>query len=392
MSRAFLLVLDSFGIGAAPDADRFGDDGADTLGHIVRDLGRPLQVPHLTGLGLRQAAQAAAGTGPLAVEGVVGQWGYGVERSKGKDTQSGHWEIAGAPVTFEWGYFPDTIPTFPKNLTDALIGRCGLPGLLGNKHASGTEIIADLGEQHMRTRKPIIYASADSVIQIAAHEESFGLERLYEVCQAARELSLPLNIGRVIARPFIGTNRRDFARTANRKDYAVPPAEPTLLDRLSRTGREVTSVGKIGDIFAHSGTGREIKASGNMALFNATLEAMKALSEGGLVMTNFVDFDTLYGHRRNVQGYAAALEAFDSRLPETMAILNPHDLLILTADHGCDPTFKGSDHTRECVPILSYSPGMRPGSIGRRDSFADIGQTIARHLAIAPLAHGTAWN
>jgi phosphopentomutase len=392
MSRAFLLVLDSFGIGAAPDADRFGDDGADTLGHIVRDLGRPLQVPHLTGLGLRQAAQAAAGTGPLAVEGVVGQWGYGVERSKGKDTQSGHWEIAGAPVTFEWGYFPDTIPTFPKNLTDALIGRCGLPGLLGNKHASGTEIIADLGDQHMRTRKPIIYASADSVIQIAAHEESFGLERLYEVCQAARELSLPLNIGRVIARPFIGTNRRDFARTANRKDYAVPPAEPTLLDRLSRTGREVTSVGKIGDIFAHSGTGREIKASGNMALFNATLEAMKALSEGGLVMTNFVDFDTLYGHRRNVQGYAAALEAFDSRLPETMAILNPHDLLILTADHGCDPTFKGSDHTRECVPILSYSPGMRPGSIGRRDSFADIGQTIARHLAIAPLAHGTAWN
>jgi phosphopentomutase len=392
MSRAFLLVLDSFGIGAAPDADRFGDDGADTLGHIVRDLGRPLQVPHLTGLGLRQAAQAAAGTGPLAVEGVVGQWGYGVERSKGKDTQSGHWEIAGAPVTFEWGYFPDTIPTFPKNLTDALIGRCGLPGLLGNKHASGTEIIADLGEQHMRTRKPIIYASADSVIQIAAHEESFGLERLYEVCQAARELSLPLNIGRVIARPFIGTNRRDFARTANRKDYAVPPAEPTLLDRLSRTGREVTSVGKIGDIFAHSGTGREIKASGNMALFNATLEAMKALSEGGLVMTNFVDFDTLYGHRRNVQGYAAALEAFDSRLPETMAILKPHDLLILTADHGCDPTFKGSDHTRECVPILSYSPGMRPGSIGRRDSFADIGQTIARHLAIAPLAHGTAWN
>jgi len=391
MSRAFLLVLDSFGIGAAPDADRFGDAGADTLGHIVRELGRPLHIPHMTRLGLGQAAQAAAGAEALDVEETAGQWGYGVERSKGKDTQSGHWEIAGAPVTFEWGYFPHTIPAFPKSLTDALIQRCGLPGLLGNKHASGTEIIADLGEQHMRTRKPIIYTSADSVIQIAAHEESFGLERLYEVCQRARELSLPLNIGRVIARPFVGTGRGDFLRTANRKDYAVPPPEPTLLDRLSATGREVISVGKIGDIFAHQGTGREIKASGNTALFHATLVAMNALSEGGLVMTNFVDFDTLYGHRRNVEGYATALEAFDALLPEAIALLKPHDLLILTADHGCDPTFKGSDHTRECVPILCYTPGGACGSIGRRDGFADIGQTVARHLGIAPLAHGTAW-
>jgi phosphopentomutase len=393
MSRAFLFVLDSFGIGGAPDADRFGDEGADTLGHIARDLGRPLELPNLARLGLANAAEAASGSLPIAIPNhLAGQWGYGIEQSNGKDTPSGHWEIAGVPVMFDWGYFPRTIPAFPRDLTDALIARAALPGLLGNKHASGTDIIAELGEEHMRTGKPIIYTSADSVIQIAAHEERFGLERLYEVCKIARELSLPLNIGRVIARPFVGVGAQDFARTGNRKDYSVLPPEPTLLDRLSNAGREVLSVGKIGDIYAHSGTGREIKTSGNMALFDATLEAMPTLPEGGLVMTNFVDFDTLYGHRRDVQGYATALEAFDSRLPETLALLGAGDLLIITADHGCDPTWHGSDHTRECVPILSYGEHLKPGSFGRRDSFADIGQTIARHLGIPPLAHGTAWN
>jgi phosphopentomutase len=392
MSRAFLFVLDSCGIGAAPDADRFGDTGANTLGHIVRDLGRPLELPNLVRLGLSHAAQAASGMTYLPLNRPVGQWGYGVERSKGKDTPSGHWEIAGVPVMFEWGYFPHTVPAFPKDLTDKLIARCNLPGLLGNKHASGTEIIAELGEEHMRTGQPIIYTSADSVIQIAAHEQSFGLDRLYELCKVARELSLPLSIGRVIARPFIGTDSGNFTRTGNRKDYSVLPPEPTLLDRLSLAGREVISVGKIGDIYAHSGTGREVKATGNMALFDATLKAMKVLSDGGLVMTNFVDFDMLYGHRRDVPGYAAALKAFDARLPEMLALVRPGDLLVLTADHGCDPTWVGSDHTRECVPILCYSPEITSGTIGRRDSFADIGQTVARHLGIAPLAHGTAWN
>ena len=393
MSRAFLFVLDSFGIGGAPDADRFGDEGADTLGHIARDLGRPLELPNLARLGLANAAEAASGSLPIAIPNhLAGQWGYGIEQSNGKDTPSGHWEIAGVPVMFDWGYFPRTIPAFPRDLTDALIERAALPGLLGNKHASGTDIIAELGEEHMRTGKPIIYTSADSVIQIAAHEERFGLERLYEVCKIARELSLPLNIGRVIARPFVGVGAQNFARTGNRKDYSVLPPEPTLLDRLSNAGREVLSVGKIGDIYAHSGTGREIKTSGNMALLDATLEAMSTLPEGGLVMTNFVDFDTLYGHRRDVQGYAAALEAFDSRLPETLALLGTGDILIITADHGCDPTWHGSDHTRECVPILSYGEHLIPGSFGRRESFADIGQTIARHLGIPPLAHGTAWN
>ncbi|MFL5258178.1 MAG: phosphopentomutase [Hyphomicrobiales bacterium] len=390
MTRAFLFVLDSFGIGGAPDAARFGDDGADTLGHIMDALGRPLQLPNLARLGLFHAAAAVRGLAPPE-RNAEAQWGYGVEQSKGKDTPSGHWEIAGVPVMFDWGYFPHTVPAFPKELTDALLSRCGLPGLLGQKHASGTEIIAELGEEHCRSGKPIIYTSADSVIQIAAHEESFGLERLYEVCKTARELSLPLNIGRVIARPFIGASSRDFTRTGNRKDYSVLPPEPTLLDRLSAEGRDVISVGKIGDIYAHSGTGREVKANGNMALFDASLAAIKALSDGGLVMTNFVDFDMVYGHRRDVEGYAAAHEAFDARLPQALQLVAPGDLLVITADHGCDPTWKGTDHTRECVPILAYSGRRSSGPIGRR-SFADIGQTIARHLAIAPLAHGTAWS
>jgi len=214
---------------------------------------------------------------------------------------------------------------------------------------------------------------------------------LYEVCQVARDLSYDLNIGRVIARPFVGADARDFTRTGNRKDYSILPPAPTLLDRLTTAGREVISIGKIGDIYAHSGTGTEIKAVGNDALFEATLKAMPALKEGGLLITNFVDFDMLYGHRRDPKGYGAALEAFDEQLPQALDRLEAGDLLIITADHGCDPTWRGSDHTRECVPILSFAPGLKPGSFGRRDSFADIGQTIAKHLAIAPLEHGRPW-
>jgi phosphopentomutase len=392
MSRAFLFILDSVGIGGAPDAERFGDAGANTIGHIAERV--PLALPNLTALGLAESAAAASGTWPrgLAKPALRGRWGYAVERSNGKDTPSGHWEIAGAPVTFDWGYLPHTVPALPKTLTDALIARCALPGLLGNKHASGTEIIVDLGEEHRTSGKPIIYTSADSVIQIAAHEESFGLERLLDVCRVARELSLPLKIGRVIARPFLGTNRHDFTRTANRRDFSIPPPESTLLDRLGAIGRAVISVGKIGDIFAHSGTGREIKAAGNDALFDATLNAMDALSDGGLLLVNFVDFDMQYGHRRDVEGYARALEAFDRRLPEAIAKLKTGDLLIITADHGCDPTWRGTDHTRECVPVLVYSPDGAAGSVGRRESFADIGQSIARHLGIPPLAHGVAWQ
>jgi phosphopentomutase len=391
MSRAFLIILDSFGIGGAPDAARFGDEGANTLGHIAAKV--PLDLPIMSALGLAEAAEAASGKRPhgLASTGLKGRWGYAVEQSNGKDTPSGHWEIAGVPVRFDWGYFPHTIPCFPAFLTDALVERCRLPGLLGNNHASGTVIIEELGEEHMRSGKPIVYTSADSVIQIAAHEESFGLKRLYDVCEVARELSLPLNIGRVIARPFIGKDAKSFTRTGNRKDYSVLPPAPTLLDVLSKAGREVASIGKIGDIFAHSGTGREVKASGNAAIGDACNAEMPRLKDGGLLMANFVDFDMLYGHRRDPSGYARALEAFDAGLPRLMSHLRSGDLMILTADHGCDPTWKGTDHTRECVPVLSYMPGAGAGTIGRRDSFADIGQTIATHLGVSPLAEGKSW-
>ncbi|HET7717504.1 MAG TPA: phosphopentomutase [Bauldia sp.] len=402
MTRAVIVVLDSVGVGAAEDAAAFGDSGADTLGHIAeacaagrgdRDGLRsgPLHLPNLDRLGLGAAAEASRGR-PLPDLGHPGPpegwWGYGVEVSKGKDTPSGHWEIAGVPVPFAWAYFPDTIPTFPKELTDALIREAKLPGILGNKHASGTEIIAELGEEHVRTGKPICYTSADSVFQIAAHETAFGLDRLYEVCEIARRLVDPLNIGRVIARPFVGNDRGDFARTANRRDYAVPPPEPTLLDRAVAAGRRVIAIGKIGDIFAHRGISEVVKAPNDNALFDALLAALDTASDGDLVFANFVDFDTLYGHRRDVAGYAAALEAFDRRLPELIARLRPGDLVVVTADHGNDPTFRGTDHTREHVPIVAFGPGLGGGSAGRRDTFADIGETVAAHLGLAPGRHG----
>ena len=389
MSRVFLFVLDSVGIGGAPDAEKFGDSGASTFGHIAEKV--PLHVPNMASLGLGHATELTSGKNPLGPTDIIGQWGCAEEISHGKDTPSGHWEIAGVPVLFDWGYFPQTIPTFPQSLIDEIIARGNLPGFLGNKHASGTDIIAELGEDHMRSGKPIIYTSADSVIQIAAHEHSFGLERLYDICKIARELSYKLNIGRVIARPFIGADAKNFTRTGNRKDYTVLPPSPTLLDILTKAFRDIITIGKIGDIYAHSGTGREVKASGNAALFDATLNEMPNLKDGGLLMTNFVDFDSLYGHRRDVAGYAAALEYFDMRLPEAMKLLRDGDLLIITADHGNDPTWKGTDHTRECIPILVFTKAIKPGSVGRRRTFADIGQTIAGHLGVGPLATGAAW-
>ena len=391
MSRVFLFILDSVGIGGAPDAAKFGDEGANTLGHIA-DL-RKLKIPNLVSLGAARALQAASGSAHgLDVEAPVkGSWGFATEVSHGKDTITGHWEIAGVPLKFEWGYFPDTIPAFPKSFTEEFIRQAKLPGILGDKHASGTVIIEELGTEHMQSGKPIVYTSADSVIQIAAHEKTFGLQRLYDICKIARELSYRLNIGRVIARPFLGTAPENFKRTGNRKDYAVLPPSPTLLDVLSKAGRDVVSIGKIGDIYAHSGTGREIKVAGNDLLFQTTLENMDGLKDGGILMTNFVDFDMEYGHRRDVQGYGAALQRFDALLPQILAKLRQGDLLIITADHGNDPTWKGTDHTRERIPVLAYAIGMKPASIGLRETFADIGQTIAQHLAIPKLGTGTSW-
>lgn len=400
MSRAFLLVIDSFGIGATPDAVEFGDVGADTLGHIARACaeGRgdrdglrsgPLHLPFMGGLGLGRAAELVTGAVPpgLPASGISGFYAAAREQSRGKDTPSGHWEMAGVPVMFEWGYFSPDSPSFPRELVEAFVKRTGVPGILGDCAASGTEIIERLGAEHMASGKPICYTSADSVFQIACHEESFGLERLYELCHIARELVDPYNIGRVIARPFIGREGA-FERTANRHDYSIPPPEPTLLDKLVDEGRDVISIGKIADIFAHQGLTRKVTAPGTDGLFDLTLEEARTAPDGSLVFANYVDFDSVYGHRRDVPGYAAALEALDRRLPQLEALLRPGDMVCITADHGCDPTWEGSDHTREHVPVLVFGPGLPAGSGGIRDSFADMGQSIAAHLGIAPLRNG----
>ncbi|MHC5654804.1 phosphopentomutase [Stappia sp. ICDLI1TA098] len=398
MARAILCVLDSFGIGGAPDAASFGDEGANTLGHIAASCAKglgdksglregPLALPNMARLGLGHAGELACGQVPAGFDTSVdpqGIWGAASEASRGKDTPSGHWEIAGVPVAFDWGYFPDTVPTFPAELTEAVIREGNLPGILGDRHASGTQIIAELGEEHVRTGKPICYTSGDSVYQIAAHETHFGLERLYALCETVRDLVDPYRIGRVIARPFLGESAETFERSANRRDYSVLPPAPTLLDRVIASGARTLTIGKIGDIFAHQGIGLILKGAGNDALFDKTLEAVDMARDSDLVFANFVDFDSLFGHRRDVAGYAAALEAFDRRLPELVSRLRAGDLLILTADHGCDPTWRGTDHTRERVPVIGVAPDGAAHAIGIRDTFADIGETVAAHLGLAP--------
>ena len=397
MTRAIILVLDSFGIGATADAAKFGDENADTLGHIAGQrmaAGRPLELPNLARLGLFRAASESTGKAvPGAPEDVdiIGAYGHAAELSSGKDTPSGHWEIAGVPVLFDWGYFTGKTDTFPQELLDELVDRAGLPGVLGNCHASGTTIIAELGDEHVRTGKPIVYTSADSVFQIACHEEAFGLQRLYDLCDIARELVDEYNIGRVIARPFVGDSPANYARTGNRRDLTTPPHAPTVLDKLVAGGGEVISIGKIADIYADRGITRKVKASGNAALFDATVDAVRAAGDRTIIFTNFVDFDMLYGHRRNVDGYAEALEYFDGRLPEILDLMQEDDVLVLCADHGCDPTWEGSDHTREHIPVLVYGSNVKPGSLGRRDTFADIGQSLATHFGLEAMDFGTSF-
>ena len=396
MPRALILVLDSVGIGGAEDAGAHGDAGADTLGHIAEACaeGRgdrealragPLRLPHLDALGLGLAAEASTGRLPPGLSRVAapaGRWGYGVETSRGKDTPSGHWEIAGNPVLDEWGRFPDAHPCLPAGLVAALRSEGDLPGILGDRHAAGIAIVDELGGMSVATGCPILYSSADSVLQIAAHEEAFGLERLYALCRIARRLVDPLNIGRVIARPFTGDAATGFRRTPRRKDFSRPPPEGTILDRAVAAGREVVTIGKVGDIFAHRSTGREVTGPDNAALIAATLEAARTLADGGLLFANYVDFDTDHGHRRDVPGYAAALEAFDARVPDLRAALLPGDLCVITADHGNDPTWHGTDHTREHVPILAFGPDVTPGPLGRRETLADIGAMVAAHLGL----------
>ena len=396
--RAIVAVLDSFGIGSAPDAGRFGDAGANTFGHIVSacaggKLGRgPLHVPNLLSLGLGLAARDADPSVAAPRSGkITGRYGAAAELSKGKDTPSGHWEMMGLPVEVDWGYFPRTVPAFPAALTHALIERAGLPGILGNCHASGTEIIETHGAEHIATGRPICYTSADSVFQIAAHETHFGLKRLYEVCEIARKLVDDYHVGRVIARPFLGERPGEFKRTANRHDYATPPHRPTLLDIAKAEGRAVIGIGKISDIFAGSGVTQSLKADGNQQIFDTLMDCAKTTLDGAIVFANFVDFDQSFGHRRDVPGYAGALEEFDARIPELQAALRPGDLVVFSADHGCDPTWSGTDHTREYVPILAFGPKIPPGPIGIRKTFADIGQSIAKHLGLEPLPVGTSF-
>ncbi|QOL13345.1 phosphopentomutase [Dickeya dianthicola] len=404
MKRAFIMVLDSFGIGSAADAERFGDAGSDTLGHIAQacaqgkaDVGRqgPLRLPNLSRLGLGKAAEGSTGRFPAGLDEqaeIIGAYAYASEISSGKDTPSGHWEIGGVPVLFDWGYFHDAHNSFPQALLDRLVERARLPGYLGNCHSSGTVILDQLGEEHMKTGKPIFYTSADSVFQIACHEETFGLEKLYELCEIAREELTEggYNIGRVIARPFVGDNVGQFQRTGNRHDLAVEPPAPTMLKKLvDEKDGAVVSVGKIADIYANVGITKKVKATGIDALFDATLKEMEQAGDDTIVFTNFVDFDSSYGHRRDVAGYAAALELFDRRLPEMLARVTGDDILILTADHGCDPSWPGTDHTREHVPVLIYGPGVTPGDYGHRTTFADIGQTVADYFGLSPMDYGT---
>lgn len=401
MKRTFILMLDSLGIGASDDANRFGDEGSNTLGHIAeycmagkaeKNRTGILKISHLTQLGLAHACADSCGVFPAGLSAQikpVGAYGYAAELSSGKDTPSGHWEMAGAPVLYEWGYFSDRENSFPEELLSALVEQANLPGYLGNCHASGTDVLDRLGEEHMATGKPIFYTSADSVFQIACHEETFGLDRLYALCELARELLEPYNIGRVIARPFIGAKAGEFQRTGNRHDYAVEPPIPTLLDRMKAAGGEVISVGKISDIYAGCGITQKFKATGLEELWDVTLEQAKVAGDQSIIFTNFVDFDSSYGHRRDVAGYASALEYFDTRLPELLTLLQPGDRIVLTADHGCDPIWPGSDHTREHVPVIFYGDTVPAQNLGKRTTFADIGQTIAAYHNLPALDYGT---
>ncbi|MCX7555074.1 phosphopentomutase [Marinicella sp. S1101] len=403
MKRAIILVMDSLGIGASEDAHMYGDEAANTLGSIATqcaagladnvDRQGPLKIPNLMRLGLGAAQTASSGE---ALQGVnepqliKASYGFAIEQSKDKDTPSGHWEMAGVPVPFKWGTFPKTQPCFPAELIAQFIEQADLPGILGNCHASGTEIIKSLGEEHIKTGKPICYTSADSVFQIAAHERHFGLQRLLEISAIAKELVNELNITRVIARPFVGETATTFQRTSNRKDLTTPPIDTTLLDALKAAGGEVVSVGKIADIFAGRGITQCVKGNDNMALFDAMLDCLKTAEDNTLVFVNFVDFDSHFGHRRDVIGYAKALEAFDARLPELEQMMQGDDVALITADHGCDPTFPGSDHTREHVPVLFFGPSVKAQLVGARQSFADMGQTLASHFGLAALKHGQA--
>ena len=373
--RICLMVLDSAGIGEMPDAAEWGDAGADTLGNILKS--RTVNLPNLGSLGLGNIRPLS---GVPAAESPIGSYGKCTLKSNGKDTTTGHWEMAGIILQTAFPTFPNG---FPDRIIDRFVAEANVPGILGNVPASGTEIIKQLGEEHVRTGKPIVYTSADSVFQIAAHEEVVPIDRLYEMCETARRiLDGEDRVGRVIARPFLGSNATDFKRTENRHDYAVPPPNENLLPLLKDSGLDVVCVGKIASIYDSVGVTEDLTAKNNDQTVDQTVNALNADSRG-LIFSNLVDFDMLYGHRRDPEGYAAALEYFDSRLPEIFDAMRDDDLLILTADHGNDPTFRGTDHTREFAPLLVFGKSANQGvDLGTRGSLADIGQTVAVNFGL----------
>ncbi|MGR3270374.1 phosphopentomutase [Thalassococcus profundi] len=390
--RAFLVVMDSVGIGGAPDAQAFfngdlPDTGANTVAHIARacaeglaEEGRsgPLRLPHLDRLGLGAAVRLASGTEAPGLEArPEGLWGAATEASRGKDTPSGHWELAGLPVPWDWHYFPDRRPAFPEDVTRAVCDIAGVDDILGNCHGSGTVMIERFGAEHLRSGKPICYTSADSVFQIAAHEEAFGLDRLQDLCAKLAPRLHEMKVGRVIARPFVGTEG-DFRRTGNRRDYAIAPPAPVLTNWVQDAGRQVTAIGKIGDIFSMQGIDQVLKGSDAQLMDHLDAQVAGA-PEGSLTFANFVEFDSLYGHRRDVAGYARALEWSDARIGALLPRLQDGDLLCLTADHGNDPTWAGTDHTRERVPVLIAGRGT--GELGQV-AFADVAASIAAHLGV----------
>ncbi|WP_299817168.1 phosphopentomutase [uncultured Jannaschia sp.] len=391
MSRAFLVVLDSVGCGGAPDATAFGDEGANTLGHIAAacaagraEEGRsgPLRLPNLDRLGLGAAIRLASG---VATPGLLaepeGLWGTATEISQGKDTPSGHWELAGLPVPWDWTYFPKTDPCFPPDLVDLVCRTAGTDGILGNRHASGTLIIEEEAEAHIRTGWPICYTSVDSVFQIAAHEEHFGLDRLLDLCAALAPALHEMRVGRVIARPFTGDG--PWERTANRRDYAIAPPAPTLCDAVSGAGRHVHAIGKIGDIFSMRGIDSVAKGK-DVRLMEHLAASVRDMPDGSLTFANFVEFDAVHGHRRDVSGYARHLEWFDACLPDIIGSLRADDLMVFTADHGNDPTWRGSDHTRERVPVVAAGASGAAGQIG----FVDVAATICDHLGMPVIGPG----
>lgn len=373
-NRILLIVLDGAGIGAMPDAPEWGDAGSDTLGHILES--RKVRLPNLQRYGLGNVRPLA---NVPAVEKPDGSYGRCALKSNGKDTTTGHWEMAGIILEQAFPLYPNG---FPQSILDRFVSETGVPGVLGNIPASGTEIIKDLGEEHVKSGKPIVYTSGDSVFQIAAHEETIPLDRLYEICETARRiLDGEHKVGRVIARPFLGEPGK-FYRTENRHDYAVPPPRANLLPALKDEDLDVVCIGKIASIYDSLGVTEDLTAKNNQQSIDQTIHALGEETRG-LIFSNLVDFDMLYGHRRDTEGYARALEHFDSSLPQIEAAMRADDLMILTADHGNDPTFPGTDHTREYAPLLVYGKNARPGvNLGTRGSLADIGQTVAQNFGL----------